>query len=168
MSENEHVAAIKRETYWIRSRYSGHQTLAFRANRVDEHTDALAAQLDQANENREYLLGQLADAMESLNDAEARAGRYRTELVAVMPNLPTYIQAAQMAEAEVRAGRWKRKSLAQDAYEDALLYGADGDEQERVREELRAAHDALKAHGDLPDTDKEVTDATKASPDTEQ
>jgi hypothetical protein len=67
-----------------------------------------------------------------------------------------------------RAGRWKRKSLAQDAYEDALLYGADGDEQERVREELRAAHDALKAHGDLPDTDKEVTDATKASPDTEQ
>jgi hypothetical protein len=138
MSENEHVAAIKRETYWIRSRYSGHQTLAFRANRVDEHTDALAAQLDQANENREYLLGQLADAMESLNDAE------------------------------VRAERWKRKSLAQDAYEDALLYGADGDEQERVREELRAAHDALKAHGDLPDTDKGVTDATEASPDTEQ
>jgi hypothetical protein len=57
--------------------------------------------------------------------------------------------AKQLAEAEARAGRWKRKSLAQDAYEDALLCVADGDEQERVREELRAAHNALKAHGDL-------------------
>jgi hypothetical protein len=57
--------------------------------------------------------------------------------------------AAKLAEAEARAGRWKRKSLAQDAYEDALLCVADGDEQERVREELRAAHNALKAHGDL-------------------
>jgi hypothetical protein len=56
MSENKHVAAIKRETYWIRSRYSGHQELAFRANQVDEHTDALAAQLAEA---------------------EARAGRLR-------------------------------------------------------------------------------------------
>jgi hypothetical protein len=52
MSENEHVAAIKRETYWIRSRYSGHQELAFRANQVDEHTDALAAQLAEARAGR--------------------------------------------------------------------------------------------------------------------
>lgn len=59
--------------------------------------------------------------------------------------------ATALAEAEARADRWKRMALAHDAYEDALLCGRDGNEQERVREELRAAHTDLKAHGDLGD-----------------
>jgi hypothetical protein len=63
MSENEHVAAIKRETYWIRSRYSGHQELAFRANQVDEHTDALAAQLAEERARADTLSAK-ADALE--------------------------------------------------------------------------------------------------------